>query len=487
MVWTRRATLVGLGGALSAVATCNVIPQLPSTDGLAVPLPSAPGTMNDSSRLSPTPIFKHIVVADDPGAVLDALLRAELKAAKAERRPVSIGAARHSQGGHALPRDGHAITFDNGAFHALKDSYRVHAGARWHQVIAALDATGRSPKVMQSNNDFGVAAAFSVNVHGWATAFAPMGSTVRSVRMILADGSAVIASRSENPELFAAAMGGYGLIGLITELEIDSVPNTLLKPLMQVMPAEDFGVAFAQVARASPMAYGRLNVGRDGFFTKALLTSFHEIPGQIPPISDIGVNGALIGKIFRMQTGNEWFKARWWQLMTGPVARLQGAASRNSQVNSSLSFYYGKEKSRTDILHEYFVAPERFSDFLAACRTIIPQSTQELLNITLRWVEEDDTSVLAYAPSGPRIAGVMFFDQEISERSEADMKRMTRALVDAVLDMGGSYYLPYRPHQSLDQLVRSYPRAAEFVQIKRQIDPDLVLRNGLWDNYLAQV
>jgi hypothetical protein len=32
-------------------------------------------------------------------------------------------------------------------------------------VIKALDPIGFGPKVMQSNNDFGVAATFSVNAH----------------------------------------------------------------------------------------------------------------------------------------------------------------------------------------------------------------------------------------------------------------------------------------------------------------------------------
>jgi hypothetical protein len=62
---------------------------------------------------------------------------------------------------------------------------------------------------------------------------------------------------------------------------------------------------------------------------------------------------------------------------------------------------------RTDILHEYFIPPDRFGDFLAACRDIIPASKQELLNVTLRYVEADPTSVLSFAPA-PRIAAVMF-------------------------------------------------------------------------------
>jgi FAD/FMN-containing dehydrogenase len=138
-------------------------------------------------------------------------------------------------------------------------------------------------------------------------------------------------------------------------------------------------------------------------------------------------------------------------------------------------------------LHEYFVAPDRFADFLQACRDIIPESYQELLNVTLRWLEPDRTSLLSYAAQGPRIAAVMLFSQEISARAEADMARMTETLIDAVAAIGGAYYLPYRPHARLDQLTTIYPRATEFVALKRQVDPGLVLRGGLWDNYLGKI
>ena len=92
---------------------------------------------------------------------------------------------------------------------------------------------------------------------------------------------------------------------------------------------------------------------------------------------------------------------------------------------------------------------------------MIPASYQQLLNITLRYVDTDRDSVLAYAPE-PRIAAVLLFSQEKTVRGEADMARMTHALIERVLDIGGTYYLPYRPHASLDQLSRGYPRAAEF-------------------------
>ena len=491
MALTRRAALFGAGAAVGAVATRWMGASNPSLDGVQIIAPTGGETvLNDASLLSETPIFKHIVVKDQPGDAVIAALRAALKEAEAAGRPVNLSAARHSMGGQSIPRDGHAITFDTPMVTAEEgaETYRVQAGTRWHQVITALDPVGLSPKVMQSNADFGVASTFSVNAHGWPMPFGPMGSTVRSVQMMLADGSLVTASRSENADLFGAAMGGYGLIGLITELEVEAVPNQLLEPTFETMPASDFAAAFVATAKGEvPMAYGRLNIDREGFFDDAMLVTYRPIAGEIPPAAGSGFLSKASRAIFRAQPGNEWVKRRRWGIETGIGAWLAGASSRSSLMNEPVITLDDRDPTRTDILHEYFVSPDRFGDFVAAAKQIIPGSYQELLNITLRWVAEDPVSMLSYAPKGPRIASVLLFSQEMTARAEADMERMTREMIEAVLAIGGSYYLPYRPHATVDQFRRCYGGAEEFAALKRRVDPGLRLRNALWDNYLAKV
>ncbi len=490
MALTRRAALFGAGAAVGVAATRWVGASNPSLDGVAILAPTGgEGTLNDASLLSETPVFKHIVVKEPPGEALITALRAELKAATAAGRPVNLAAARHSMGGQSIPRDGHAITFDTPFVQAEAggETYRVQAGTRWHQVITALDPLGLSPKVMQSNADFGVAATFSVNAHGWPMPFGPMGSTVRSVQMMLADGSLVTASRTENADLFGAAMGGYGLIGLITEMEVEAVPNQLLEPRFQTLPAADFAAAFTGVADGTiPMAYGRLNIDREGFFDDAMLVTYRPVEGEIPPAAGSGFLSKASRAIFRAQPGNEWVKRRRWGIETGVGAMLAGAASRSSLMNEPVITLDDRDPTRTDILHEYFVAPERFVDFIAAAKAIIPGSYQELLNITLRWVAQDPTALLSYAPQGPRIASVLLFSQEMTARGEADMARMTQEMIEAVLSIGGSYYLPYRPHATVDQFRRCYARAADFIALKRRVDPGLRLRNALWDTYMAE-
>ena len=124
-----------------------------------------------------------------------------------------------------------------------------------------------------------------------------------------------------------------------------------------------------------------------------------------------------------------------------PRAAARRALTRNTILNYPVSVLAGTDPQRTDILHEYFVPPERFGDFLAACREIIPASRQDLLNVTLRYVDADPVSMLSFAPA-PRIAAVMLFNQGVTVEADRAMAAMTERLINAVLA------LVRRPHSS---------------------------------------
>ena len=492
--FTRRSALALGGAAAGWFAAKRYGSHLPVYDGTTrLDTTASAKIINDASGLSATPIHKHLMLSENADDALIRVLRTEMTQAAKNNRPVNIGAARHSMGGQAIPRNGTAITFDNGAIELDRTNltYRVHAGARWSQVIAALDAEGFSPAVMQSNNDFGVGATFSVNAHGWPVPYGPMGATVRSLRMLLPSGDVVDCSPTENSNLFKLAMGGYGLIGVIIDLVVDMVPNSRLSPTYDTMAAMDFPTAF-QTAIDDPavtMAYGRLNVERDSFFEQALLTTYRQTKDQndLPAASGSGWMSHVAGQLYRAQLGNEALKTfRWWNETSLLPAIGGGEATRNSLINEPVVTLDDRNPDRTDILHEYFISFDAFDSFLEACREVIPASYQEFLNVTLRYIAQDDQSTLSYA-TRPRIAAVMSFSQEMTLRAEADMRRMTETLIDRIAASGGAYYLPYRPHARLDQMATVYSGAADFAAAKRTIDPQLILRNNLWDSYLERL
>lgn len=494
--WTRRGVLAAISAAAGA-AVGRFYLQPVSDPGPSFPPPvqdaANAAILNDASELTPTRVAAHITVNEPPQEAMVTRLRGALSDAAAAGRPFIASAARHSMGGQSLAADGVALTLDQDWLEADTGAktYRVAAGARWSTVISKLDAIGFSPAVMQSNNDFGVASTFSVNAHGWPVPFSACGSTVRSIRLLMADGTLIDCSRDENTLIFNHAMGGYGLFGVITELELDMVPNTALQPSFEHLRGEDIGRRFAEALaadRSITMAYGRMDISLDRFLEDALLITYRPAAdqSQLPPASGSGFISHASRGIFRAQLGSDGAKHfRWWTEATFNP-EIAGIATRNSLMNEPVVTLDDRDPGRTDILHEYFVSPPRFADFVKACRDVIPASYQQLLNITLRYVDTDRDSVLAYATE-PRIAAVMLFSQEKTVRAEADMQRMTEALIERVLAIGGSYYLPYRLHARPDQLLRAYARMEDFTVAKRHVDPGLLFRNHLWDRYLAEL
>jgi FAD/FMN-containing dehydrogenase len=154
-------------------------------------------------------------------------------------------------------------------------------------------------------------------------------------------------------------------------------------------------------------------------------------------------------------------------------------------LNEGVEVFQNRSADSTDILHEYFVPDAAFGEFVVQLRDIIPRHGGNLLNLTVRGIEQDNDTLLRYA-DGPMLSLVMLFYQERDAAGEAKMAAMTRDLVDAALDAGGCYYLPYRLHATPEQFRRAYPRCDSFFALKRKFDPDQVFQNQFYLKYGAQ-
>jgi hypothetical protein len=101
-------------------------------------------------------------------------------------------------------------------------------------------------------------------------------------------------------------MGGYGLFGVITELEFDMKPNALLTPHFEEVSGPELGQRFAQQLAsdaAIQMAYGRMDVALDRFFERGLLITYRPAAnqGNIPAATGSGFKSKASRYLFRSQ------------------------------------------------------------------------------------------------------------------------------------------------------------------------------------------
>ncbi|RZA34335.1 MAG: FAD-binding oxidoreductase, partial [Lysobacteraceae bacterium] len=146
---------------------------------------------------------------------------------------IAVGGGRYSMGGQVAITGG--LHLDMRGMNRLirldarARVARVQAGMRWRDLQDALDPLGLAVHTMQSYANFTVGGAVSVNAHGRYVGNGPMVNSVRALQLVLADGSVVEATRSRHADLFRAAVGGYGAVGVITEVELDLAQNTRIE------------------------------------------------------------------------------------------------------------------------------------------------------------------------------------------------------------------------------------------------------------------
>jgi FAD/FMN-containing dehydrogenase len=450
------------------------------------PLP--PGYVDDASRLNATKVEEVWSIPADPAAAERQL--AELLArAKREGLGVSIGGARHSMGGHTIYPGG--ISVDMLPFNRLelneeRNILRAGAGARWAEIVPYLDARGRSVAVMQSNNSFSVGGSISVNCHGWQFNRPPIASTVESLRLMRADGTIVKCSRNENAELFSLVLGGYGLFGIILDVELRVVSNQRLRLVQHVVSLEEAVETFDRVVREHPdlsLAYGRMNIVPDTLFDEVIINVLVPDKGGEPPKLLAKEAGSLRRAVFRGSAESDYGKELRWEAETKLQPYLSSKVfSRNQLLNEGVEVFQNRSADTTDILHEYFVPRAEVANFVQRLRIIVRERKPNLLNVTIRSVNEDPDTFLRYADQ-QIFAFVMLYNQPRTPAGEEQMEKTTRLMIDAALASGGRYYLPYRLHAAPEQFERAYPMAREFFALKLKYDPAELFRNGFYEKY----
>jgi FAD/FMN-containing dehydrogenase len=134
----------------------------------------------------------------------------------------------------------------------LKKRARVQSGMRWRELQTALDPLNLSVKTMQSYSNFTVGGSVSVNCHGRYIGHGSIIHSIRSLQLILSNGETIEANREKHTPLFYAAFGGYGGVGIITEIELDLDDNFTIERQAERIPLFDYADWFKEKIATDP-------------------------------------------------------------------------------------------------------------------------------------------------------------------------------------------------------------------------------------------
>ena len=455
-------------------------------------LKSSKLSINDFSCLNETEIYDIVAPA-----CYEELSQA-FQDARNRNLKISIAGTRHSQGGHAFYTHARVIELKKLNkildFDATQKTITVQTGATWAQVQEYLNQYGHAVKIMQVANVFTVGGALSVNANGIDPQCGPLIESVNSFKIMLADGSLVPVSRTENKQLFELAIGGYGLFGAIVEVTLQVVENSLYQRESQHITLRDYA-AFVKAMAADPaigfhfgmvnfafsskklfsditaVCYKKIDTAQ---FSKKKIAFFSRLRRDRPPLSYFRRLGLAI---LRALPG-----ARSWRV---PLDESQDGdiRSRNFIMSPPVSQVYYKSAEETDLLQEYFIPLESFAEFMHHLETVTSLYNIRLLHVELRYIPCNTENMLSYVSKGNAIGIVLFFNHEISAAACNDVKQWTRSLIDGAYKLGGNYYLPMQLHATAQQLQTLYPSVGRFFTLKKEYDSQELFTNYFHQKY----
>ncbi|NCF20286.1 MAG: FAD-binding protein [Haliea sp.] len=437
--------------------------------------------LNDISKLNPVSVQKVVV----PRSVQEIQ-----QAVASTSGPISIGGARCSMGGQPFCRDSLHLDMRelNGilAFSPESREISVQCGATWRQIQEHIDPHDLSVKIMQTYANFTVGGSLSVNVHGRYVGLGPLVQSVKSLLIVLVDGTVHEVSTTENPQLFFAAIGGYGGLGIIVEATLQLEGNFAVSRSTVRLKREDYLEFFNN----------RVGNNRDAIFHNADLYPPHydtmtavtwERTGQQVTVKrrlQDPQRRHLLQRFFMHDiTSRKYGKWRREYLLDPLIYLRKKVHWKNYEASYDVAELQPiSDDGGTFLLQEYFVPVATFDDFADRLKQILINYDANVVNISVRHATGDPGTYLAWAREDV-FAFVLYHKQGNTPADANRTGAWTRELTSAAIECGGSYYLPYQNHATAEQFSRAYPRAGEFFALKRVLDPKSRLRNVLWDKY----
>lgn len=463
----------------------------------ALPWVQKGGTINDASCLDRTPVY-GIVQAKEIDDIKNALLFAKENGLK-----VSMAGVKHSMGGQAFYKNALVLDvtkFNKMSLDAEHKILTVQSGATWHDIQNLLHPA-LAVKAMQSTDIFTVGGSISVNAHGMDHQMGALGQTIKSLRVMLPDGSIQRVSRTENPELFHLVVGGYGLFGVILDAELEVTDNAIYEPGRRIINYQDFPQVFEQEIAGNKdygLFYAHLSTDPQSFLQEMILYTYKNAEAgdvEVPPLTEV-TNVKLRRLVLNLsKQGPLFMRLKWWaekniepMLESCSISRNQAMkdgegclVSRNQPMHDSVKYLRNNLPDETDILHEYFIPRSSFIPFIDRLRQILQDNQTNLLNASVRVVHPEDIA-LTYAPT-EMFSIVLYINQPTDSAGNEQMRRVTGELIDLTTDVGGRFFLPYQLHYTEAQLQRAYPEISSFFAAKKRYDPDLLLTNTVYEKY----
>ena len=414
--------------------------------------------------------------------------------AKSTNKKISLSGIRHSMGGQALGLNTLHLDMthmDSVRYNDSDQTVTVGPGATWRQVQTSLSQHNRAVRVMQDSNIFSVGGSLSVNAHGKDPRYGSLIGSVNYLKMVTADGKEILCDKTTNADLFSAVIGGYGLLGIITEVNLLTTQNNIYA--FSLIPTQTHSlIDTLESLSKNPenrLLEAHLSVDGERFLTESLIYTYAEAKSSAKPKDELdGENSIWLRKvIFQASRTSNFGKFLRWEMekYLSPLIEPK-TVSRNTAMAVPVRFLQNPDPHTTDILQEYFVPTEQANNFLERYKKLVKKYNINVLNVTIRKVNKDTNALVSYAQKD-MYGFVVYYKINQNSIDTQTLNAFTRELMEYLISIKATYYLCYGSYYSQSQLTTMYPAIRKLFVLKKQHDPDRLFTNVWYEKYRGDI
>ena len=426
-----------------------------------------------------------------------------IKHAKKHDKSISISGGQHSMGGQQ---------YGTGTVHlnmsAMNDVLKfdrkngivtVEAGIQWPELIEYLISSQKYSKKQwgitqkQTGADrLSIGGALSSNIHGRGLLLQPMVQDVESFRIINAEGKKINVSREENAELFGLVIGGYGLFGVITEVDLRLSPRQKLKRHVEIINLSNFAAKTSQRINDGYL-YGDLQFKTDGaaedFLTRGVYSFYKPVPLDSPiPQQQRKISSDKWKELLALAHSN---KAQVFEDYTNYYLSTSGQlywtdTHQLGYYDENYEAYLKKTlpdyKLGSLMISEVYVPRDRIHDFMTDLSLSNEEQQLDIIYGTIRLIKTDTETFLPWAKQDYACI-VLNLRVEHSELGLEKARSDFQLLIDVALNHDGSYFLTYHRWARKDQLLEAYPQFPMFLELKLKYDPQEMFQSDWYRFY----
>ena len=417
-------------------------------------------------------------------------LRAAILDARREGLAVSISGSRHSMGGQQFGTS--MVLLDTRDLNRVVDfdpasrTIEAETGIEWPELLSDLSRrqSGSQSQLgifqKQTGADrLSLGGAVASNVHGRGLNLKPFINDVESFQLMNADGETVRCDRSTNPELFRLAIGGYGLFGVVTSVRIRLRPRVKVRRVVKLAELDDIPDAFAKRIRDGYL-YGdyqfATDSGRDSFLRRGVF-SCYQLVDDTTPLTESPTRFHPEDWT-RLTQYSHTYKKLAFEIYTKRYLATSGQVYYHDwQLSAAYQPNYHLELDRkmhaktkaTEMITEIYVPRSRLVSFMEEAGRVLREQKANLVYGTIRLIERDKECFLAWAREP---WACVIFNLHVTHDAAGlqSAERSFRALIDAGIQYGGSYYLTYHRWATRRQVELCYPQFREFLAKKLVYD-----------------